>query len=337
VVAVVCLGAAGAYVALGYRPSPRVVSLAGTSEDMGRQAGQAFRLSLKLLARVYVEKVICGNDPARMERARVRGGQQLALWPHMYAAELQAMARSSGVDDRMLAFGNVFLDAGMACRSAVVSRERFLHAHNLDWDNLGGLGRWTVSVIRRAPTDGRFRTVSVGFPGLIGSLDIINEKGLALSFNQLGSGRTASTEPVFVMLRRIAETCETFAQAQREILQAPPGMPFIITVSSANEKKGSVFEREAESVVERALVDGVVGACNRSQGTESGLTDLDDLLRTNAVSDLPALQQILAHPRVLQAHNIYSVVFDFAGNKLHLASGQIPAAGTRYREFSLFN
>ena len=34
--------------------------------------------------------------------------------------------------------------------------------------------------------------------------------------------------------------------------------------------------------------------------------------------------------------NIYSVVFDFRHNRLWLASGEVPAAKSRYREFPLF-
>ena len=53
-----------------------------------------------------------------------------------------------------LAYGNCFLDLGNAkagCRSlVVVTNNVFLHAHNLDWDNLGGLGRWSTCFIRRS-------------------------------------------------------------------------------------------------------------------------------------------------------------------------------------------
>jgi predicted choloylglycine hydrolase len=139
------------------------------------------------------------------------------------------------------------LDLGRAragCRSVVVSQTNVLfHAHNLDWDTLGGLGRWTTCIVRRNPSDGRLATVCIGFPGMIGALDIINEKGLALSFNQLGWGKGGTNEPVFLMLRRIAEMCASLEAARTNLIHAAPGMPFIITVSDARSGTGSVFER----------------------------------------------------------------------------------------------
>jgi hypothetical protein len=93
-------------------------------------------------------------------------------------------------------------------------RNLLFHAHNLDWDNLGWFGRWVTCIVRRNPSDGRFATVSFGFPGMIGALDIINEKGLALSFIQLGWGNGGTNEPVFIMLRRIAETCDSIDAAR---------------------------------------------------------------------------------------------------------------------------
>jgi hypothetical protein len=47
---------------------------------------------------------------------------------------------------------------------------------------LGGLDRWTTCIVRREPSSGRFKTVAIGLPGMVGAPDIINEKGLALSF-----------------------------------------------------------------------------------------------------------------------------------------------------------
>jgi hypothetical protein len=124
--------------------------------------------------------------------------------------------------------------ARAGCRSLVVQTPQgMLHAHNLDWDDLAGLGRWTVCVIRRRPDDGRLATVAIGFPGQVGAMDIINERGVALSFNQLGRGKRAVSEPVWIAMRRIAETKASFGPARTAILELPPGMPFLITLSDS--------------------------------------------------------------------------------------------------------
>jgi hypothetical protein len=295
---------------------------------------------MKLLVRVYLDRIVCQNDRKLIASRRATALKCLTNWPPAYSQELYSVATASGVDSSALAYANSFLDLGQAqaaCRSVVISSNNlFLHAHNLDWDNLGGLGRWTTCIVRRHPADGRFATVAVGFPGLIGALDIINEKGLALSFNQLGVGRGQVAEPIFVFMRRVAETCVSLDQARVEIGRVQPGMPFIITVSDAAAGTGAVFERTRTEISERPLTNGWVAACNVAQGTKTGLTRLDRILTSAPVSETDELRQVLGHPEVLMGCNIYSVIFDFRRNQLLIASGSIPAAVEPFRRFPLF-
>jgi hypothetical protein len=230
-----------------HKPAPTQVRLAGTGAEIGTGYGSALGFRMKLVTRVYLDRIVCGGDRALIQARRGKALASMASWPPAYTNELAATAAAAGVDQGALAYGNCFLDLGNAkagCRSLVVlTNNLFLHAHNLDWDNLGGLGRWTTCIIRRKPSDGRFQTVAIGFPGMIGALDIINEKGLALSFNQPGFGKGNVSEPVFMMMRRIAETCSSLEAARKQLLQASSGMPFIITVSDASSGQASIFER----------------------------------------------------------------------------------------------
>ncbi len=323
-----------------YKPSPIQVALAGDSRELGTGYGRKLRTPMHLVTRFYLDRVVCQGSPKLIEGSRAAALRSLSNWPPEYRNELNATAVAARIPVGALAFGNTFLDLGRAragCRSVVLSHSNTVfHAHNLDWDNLGGFGRWATCIVRRNPTDGRFATVSVGFPGMIGALDIVNEKGLALSFNQLGWGKGGTNEPVFIMLRRIAETCDSLEAARTNLLNAPQGMPFIITVSDAKSGRGSVFERIQGRVAERQLQGGFVAACNAAQGTNFGTTKLDQLLTKVSASDLSGVRQILADPEVLMECNIYSVIFDFHGNRLWLASGEVPAAKGRYREYPLF-
>jgi len=323
-----------------YKPSPLQVTLAGESRNLGTEYGRKLRTPMRLVTRFYLDRVVCQGSPKLIEGSRAAALQTLPNWPPEYRNELNATAAAARIPVGALALGNTFLDLGRArvgCRSVVLTHSNVVfHAHNLDWDNLGGFGRWATCIVRRNPTDGRFATVSIGFPGMIGALDIINEKGLALSFNQLGWGKGGTNEPVFIMLRRIAETCDSMEAARTNLFKAPEGMPFIVTVSDARAGRGSVFERVHGNVAERELQGGFVAACNVIQGTTFGTTKLDQLLTKSTTSDLSGMSQILADPSVLMECNIYSVIFDFHSNRLWLASGEVPAAKGRYREYPLF-
>jgi hypothetical protein len=325
---------------LWYKPAPREVALAGDSRDLGRIYGGKLRLPMRLVTRFYLDRVVCEGHPKLIESSRAAALQSLSNWPVQYREELNATATAAQLPVSAVAFGNAFLDLGrarMGCRSLVISGSNLVfHAHNLDWDNLGGLGRWATCIVWRNPTDGRSATVSVGFPGMIGALDIINEKGLALSFNQLGWGNGGTNEPVFIMVRRIAETCDSLEAARTNLFGARDGMPFIITVSDARAGKGSVFERVRGRVTERPLRGGFVAACNLAQGTNFGTTKLDQFLNKSTVADVEGVRRILSEPGILMECNIYSVVFDYHHNRLWLASGDLPAARGRYREYRLF-
>jgi hypothetical protein len=323
-----------------YKPSPIKIAIGGDSRDLGTSYGRKLRTPMRLVTRFYLDRIVCQGNSKLIEGSRAAALGNLKNWPTRYRDELNAMAAAARLPISALAFGNAFLDLGKArtgCRSVViVQSDAVIHAHNLDWDNLGGFGRWATCIVRRKPTDGRLATVSIGFPGMIGALDIINEKGLALSFNQLGWGKGGTNEPVFIMLRRIAETCDSLEAARTNVLNAPEGMPFIIIVSDSRAGTGSVFERVHGRLTERPSHGGFVGACNTAQGTNFGMTKLDHILTKAGTMDVSGLQRVLGTTEVLMECNIYSAIFDFRHNRLWLASGEVPAAKGGYREYTLF-
>lgn len=323
-------------------PRPQVVCVAGSPEAMGAQFGRATRLRVKLLCRVYVKGFICRNQP---EVYRQRSQAAMQLWTSIaapYQAELEALANAAGVEREAVLLGNSFVDLGFSavgCRAvAAPTPTGMLHGHNLDWDSVGGLANWSITLIRRSPGDGRFRTVAIGLPGLVGALDIANEHGLCLSVNQVSCGSRDPAEPALIRLRRVAETCRTYAEARREILAASPDMPFALTVSSAREGLSGVFEPGRQAVTERPAGSGRAWADNATwgasdAGARSALGQVVGVSRLETPDDM---QAILRHPEVLLACNIYSVIFDAARNRLYLASGSTPAAARPYRVYELF-
>jgi len=326
-----------------YRPRPTIIELAGTPTEMGAQYGRETKLEMGLLVDWYLRKVVCMNNADMFSAATTTALTVTDRLPDCYAQELSAMSETTGIDRGAIAYGNAFLDLGAVpagCRTVVVVTDnRTLHAHNMDWDNIAGLARWTTTIVRRSPADDRLDTVTVCFPGMIGAIDIINEKGLALSFNQGGGApaKEQTTELVFVRMRRIAETCTSFAEAEEMILQTPSGMPFIITLSAAATGEATVYERGRDGVRKREGAGGLVCAMNVTQFGGTKRTALDNVLaEREEVVGVEGMKTVLRHPQILVTANIYSVIFDFRNNRMYLASGSIPAAADEYREFDLF-
>lgn len=325
-------------------PSPTIVQLSGTPQEMGKSHGNKFKYSLKLLEKLYIQLIICGNNSQRLNEYCAKAKQIFARINPRWTQEINAMAEASGTNPEALMLGNTFLDIGISsagCRMLIVFDETMLlHAHNLDWDNLGGIGNYLITIFRTAGGMNRFSTVHIGFPGMIGALDIINEKGIALSFNQVGFARDKCEMPVFIKMREIAEKCATFEEARKEIMAMPQGMPFCIGLSDAKTGQAAIFERDGKIRIQRRNAnDGILTADNNLwYGVKmQERCILDDTARKVNPDKVEDLKTILRHKSVMLACNIYSVIFDYKNNKLYLASGQIPAAEGQYREFKLFD
>jgi hypothetical protein len=252
------------------------------------------------------------------------------------------MAQSAGLNAESLMLGNCFLDMGLevaGCRAVVLNNENSsLQAHNLDWDSLGGVGNYMITIFRRQAGKNTLATVNLAFPGMIGALDVINEKGIALSFNQVGRGNGKCHTPIFIKMREIAETASTFDEARQALLSSLPGIPFCITLSDAKSGQASVFERGRNMVVkERTPIDNFLVADNNMWGG-SNIKEcvMHEIATQIKPTDTEGIKELLRHPKVLMPCNIYSVIFDYNSNVMYLASGKIPAASEKYRKFKLF-
>ena len=324
--------------------SASTVSLHGTPAEMGAQHGKARSWSIALLMKIYVYQVLCRGDEEKYRVRTVMAEKLLRKIDPRWTTEISAVAKAAGVKTKTLMLGNTFLDLGFylaACRQLIVNTDKgLLHAHNLDWDNLAGVGNFLVTIFRTSATPERFATVYMGFPGMVGALDIINEHGIVLSFNQIGVAKGKCDMPVFIKMRDIAERCDSFEAAKNELLNVPPGMPFCIGLSDAKNGGSAVFERGRDNVIkQRSGHDSILTADNNLWCGEkmSGRCAIDDVAREIKPVNVAGMKKVLRNGKVLMECNIYSVIFDYRNNKLYLAAGNIPAAEGTYEEYELFS
>lgn len=325
-------------------PRPRQIALRGSPEAMGQAYGRQCKWSIRLLCHAYLKRFLCRNNAQVLEQ---RCNAALALEPLVeprLLRELRATAESAGVVPGLLLLGNSFLDLGYyggGCRSVVWDdtgpQDWFLHAHNLDWDSVAGMADWGICVVRRTPDDGRHPTVAVALPGMAGVLDVINARGLALSLNLVQFGRPETArEPGFLLMRRIAETCSTYAEARAELLKVSPHTPFLFTLSAAKERLAGVFEPFPDGYRERVLADGRISSANDCWGSNDVPSVVNQTVKAAVLNGPKDMETLMASSGVLLGCNIYSVIWDYGHNRMWLASGRTPAAPRGYREFRLF-
>ena len=335
---------------------PSVLVLEGAPYDIGKKHGSECSWSISALCGIYIKKILSGGSESRYKKNAAIAEKIFKNIPERWTREIKGIADGAGVEPEALMLGNTFLDIGegmAGCRQVIAFshdgvKKRLLHSHNLDWNNLGGIGNFVVTVFRTNPERGRFRTVRVDFPGMVGTLSIINEKGISLAFNQLGFSKgNVKGLPVLIALRDIAETCATFAEADKRVRGMPEGMPFCIGLADAKSLKCAVYERDREgNIFVRKPQSFVLTADNtphygeqmRRSPVEEAAQSAGIFNETSDKQDLPLqkLKTVMRNKRVLLDCNLYSVIFDWANNRFYLASGKIPAATGKYREYILF-
>lgn len=100
--------------------------------------------------------------------------------------------------------------------------------HNLDWPWYF-LGQETV-VLTRPHADGS-STVSVSWPGYIGTLSGINNKGLALAENQNGVGINLEGVPNPLLFTQILDTCSNLSEASEIIEKGQHGSAMNLVIA----------------------------------------------------------------------------------------------------------
>ena len=325
-------------------PSPNIIDLPANPSEMGKAHGRSFPIAVRLLESMYIKRIICGGNDKNFSEYTEKAAGLFAKIDSRWTSEIRGLAQAAGADEKSLMLGNCFLDMGItgtACRQLVISNEKLhLHAHNLDWDNLGGFANYLVTAFRTSGGEGRLATVYFGFPGMIGALDVINEKGISLSFNQVANSKGTDTLPIFMKMREIAEKCPDFERAKKEIVSMAPGMPFCIGLSDAESGKASVFERDIDMrIKERPMTKGILSADNNLWANRSmkGSCRIDDAARMEKPNSIKGVEKILRREDVMMECNIYSLILDYRNNSFYLASGKVPAALHEYRKYTLFN
>ena len=330
---------------------PTTLDLPADPYENGKKHGKECKFSINLLCDIYLKKIVCRNSDVILKKQAQKAEALFAIINPRWTEEIKGLSEGSKVDKSELMLANSFLDIGLfkiGCRQVVLDTkgidptqpQRLLHAHNLDWDNLGGVGNFLVTIFRKKGDKERFATVRMGFPALIGALTIINEKGISLGFDQVGSAQAESKMPIFIAMRDIAETSANFAEAKKRLLEMPQGMPFCIMLADAKSGQAAVFERSRSQKVQmRKIRNGVLTADNGTWcGRDMSFCTVDQVAREYAAKkgNLDIMKKILRDKQVLLGCNIYSVIFDYQNNAFYLAAGKIPAANGEYVKYELF-
>jgi hypothetical protein len=285
------------------------------------------------------------------------GERMVQRFPAEYRAELEAVARSAGIDRSKLVLGNTLFDLKkvVACSALLIEGGRSatggpLLGRNLNYPSLGyAHEHGLVTVHRRRP--GRRAFASVGFPGLLGCLSGMNDAGLALAVLEVFQAPLFTRRldwngtPYALCFRRLLEECASIEEAKA--LLSKMRRTTIYNLVLADRSRPAVFEVTTRRVRERTEERGAAVCTNHFCAEElRPLWSFDvyqtvtrhcilrKALRQTERFGIGEMHQAL-HAASNPTETLQTMVFEPEALRLHLAMGQCPASAGELRALEL--
>ncbi len=324
-----------------------VVHFYGTPEEIGKQHAALLGPQIRWIYENYVPAVI---EAARMmEPVYEFGKPMLAKMPEARRVELKALAAAAGVEYETAAIVQMFPDllkaVSPACTSfaagpAATANRHVLYARNLDFPSFGILEQVTCVQVYH-PKGGRAFAV-IGYPGLIGVINGVNDRGLAVAAHQVfWTGLDREAEPYLIMLRRVLEECGTVEEGVRLLKAArhPVHNNYMLVDRAGNL---AVVEGGPEKhlLVRKPKRDQLFCTnyhFNRlARNAEAGprWNRLSRAARKeHGRHSITSLRKLLHRCRLPMT--VQSMVFDLTANRLYLSCGSVPSSAGTYQIIDL--
>ena len=196
-----------------------ILMVSGTPAQMGTAQGILVgRLAKKIAERVVflgggADTIASGEWFAdRMTEIERR---TLPHIPPRFLDECDALARAAGVSQRDGRYANLFPErfhcSGVALRGQATAGGRVLHARVLDY--MTEIGLQDGALVTVFMPGGRYRWMSLGYAGFIGTVTAMNERGLSIGeMGGRGEGQWDGT-PMSLLLRDVMERAATVDEA----------------------------------------------------------------------------------------------------------------------------
>ncbi|HKB38426.1 MAG TPA: C45 family peptidase [Gemmataceae bacterium] len=333
-----------------------VLKVEGTPEEIGEQIGV---LALKPAARAldYPHGLLdaFAIPPILWGQAVRQGKAMVENFPADYRKEMETMAKAAGAPWDKVVVGNTLFDIKKMffCSALLIDADRSathgpLLGRNLDYPSLGYIDQYSLVTVYRPK--GKHAFVSVGFPGLIGSLSGMNDAGLAVGVLESfavrkGEGRfDPKGLPYALCFRTLLEECTTIAEAKKRLESLP--RTTLTSLVIADRKGIGVLEITPKSVVLRRADKGVCSCTNHFCTELKSATKLDVARTYERFETLEDTRKLERPVRVedirkkldevnLGDLTLQTMVFEPATLKLHLGIGKPPASSRPLRTLEL--
>jgi len=258
----------------------KVLHVAGSPEDMGRQHGRLLKAEIRRMLKDLVLPDASSYEQSRYARTRAGAAVMDRYIPEPFRRELRALADEAQVDYLDLVAAQLHGDIARAstssyssdysrtyCSSYAVfgdatSDGQCLVGRNFDfWDN--GIMEYGAAIIHFRPTDG-LAHISITWAGIINGWTLMNEKGIVTANNTSYGGRSNSLEGISTcfMLRKVAQFASTVDEGVRIVEQGPRACGTNQIIAGGTPAGAAVVEFDHENVAVRWAELGAICADN---------------------------------------------------------------------------
>ena len=275
-----------------------VVTLKGSPYQMGYQHGRL--LSSEIKSTLSVLKDILDYSSTLKGLIRRNYVRYIALKyynniDNKYKQELKGIADGAGVSFYDVLLINIYDEifnitgcTNIAVWGKYTQNGVIIHGRNLDYDYQKKLFDKQVLLYYQPQDDYQF--ISVGFPGYIGVLTGMNEKGISLgSMTSYAVENSLNGIPSGILYRRIIENSENIEDVEQILKNNSRTIGNNLMITSKNDGYGVVFEISAERVIIRRPDQGrkTIAATNHFNILENEKVLANSKHREKRAKELP--------------------------------------------------
>jgi predicted choloylglycine hydrolase len=332
-----------------------VLTVSGSPEQIGEAVGV---LAVKPAPRVldYPRGLINFFNAGFFWNVIVSQGQEMSKhFPADYSKEMDALIKASDAPRDKVVAGNTLFDIKkiILCSALMIEPTKSatggpLLGRNLDYPSLDYIQEYGLVTVYR-PT-GKHAFVSVGFPGLVGTLSGMNDAGLSVAVLEVMSSRNGEGRfdikgiPYAMCFRTILEECVTIDEARKKLESLP--RTTILNMVVADRTSVGTFEVTPKTVIFRPAEKGVCSCANHFCTEVRPDKKINVCMTYDRFDILERARQTAGKltvadvQRKLDAVNLgdltlQTMVFEPATLKLHIAMGKAPSSRLPMRTLEL--
>ncbi|MHC4847876.1 MAG: C45 family autoproteolytic acyltransferase/hydrolase [Planctomycetota bacterium] len=322
-----------------------VLELRGTPRERGRLHGRVFKSQIRFLVREYYEAFAL--KLAGAEGIRDWTDKVLPHIPAHHLEEVKGIAEGAGIPERTILEINCVVDRlqMVMCSTLVAAGDatkddQIYFGRNLDFPGRNLLHKMSVVLVFHH--EGRVPVAAVTWPGLVGVLSGMNERGVCGATMMIHFGTPAQPGvPYMMMYREALEKAKKTADVAAHFEASKRTIANNFTVVDANGDS-EVLEYDATRLVRRPANEGCVCSTNffRSDemkktgaplGTGRYRTLAEFIKAEHGRIDLAGVRRALRDTATPFYLNVQSMVFLPRKRELHLSvGGKLPAAAQRF-------